>query len=280
MSVLVPLLAALAVQTDPPAPTLAEALAEGDAQWARRAEGAQGPVAEPGPIDRALPVYRRALALAPDSTEARWRLMRALFFRGAFCGAPIDVQKRLYEEAKGLAEEGVERAERSLGQPKGEARLAALKTHPELGPLYFWAGVSWGQWALVKGKVASAWEGAAGKIRDYAQVAIALAPEYEDGGGFILLGRLHDQAPKIPLLTPWVSKAQAIANLRRAIAINRTNSIAMYFLADVLLRREPASAAEARRLLADCAAVEPRPEYRVEDAHYSEMSRQRLAQQP
>ena len=91
MSVLVPLLAALAVQTDPPAPTLAEALAEGDAQWARRAEGAQGPVAEPGPIDRALPVYRRALALAPDSTEARWRLMRALFFRGAFCGSPTDV---------------------------------------------------------------------------------------------------------------------------------------------------------------------------------------------
>ena len=280
MNLLLAVLAAGAASASAPDSAVAEALAEGDTFWSRRAEGASGPVALGEPIESALIAYRRAFALAPDSLEARWRLLRALFFRGAFCGAPIELQKRVFEEAKRVAEEGIEQKERGIGKAKGEARLTALAAHPELAPLYFWGGVSWGQWALARGKVAAAWEGAAGKVRDYAQTAIALAPDYEEGGGYIMLGRLHDQAPKIPLLTPWVSKTQAIQNLRRAIAISPRNTIAMYFLGDVLLRREPASAEEARRLLADCAAAEPRPEYRVEDAHYSELSRRRLAQAP
>ena len=70
------------------------------------------------------------------------------------------------------------------------------------------------------------------------------------------------------------------ALLRQALRTGPENTPNMFFLADALLTYEPAQADEARRLLERCARVEPRPAYAVEDAHYAQMARERLASQP
>ena len=62
-------------------------LAEGDAHYARRAEGAHGSVADPREAELALAAYRQAVAADPGDLVALARLLRALNFRGAFCGA-------------------------------------------------------------------------------------------------------------------------------------------------------------------------------------------------
>lgn len=256
----------------------AMALAEGDRHYARRAEAARGPVALPAEADAALSAYRRALLLDPASLEARTKLLKTLFFRGSFCDAPPGVQLAVFEEAKRVSNDGIKRIEAPLGRPRAHAaRVAALNGREDVAPIYFWAAVSWGQWALHKGKIAAAWEGAAGKIRDFLQIAIALNGELEQGSPYLILGRLHDQCPKIPMLTPWVSRAEALRNLRRAYAIGPDNSVSRYFLADAILRHDPAHADEAVRLLRECASALPRPEFQVEDAHYAEMARERLA---
>jgi tetratricopeptide (TPR) repeat protein len=255
-------------------------LAEGDALWTRRAEGAQGRVAQPATIDAALAAYRRALGLTPASREARWRLLRALFFRGSFCGAVGKERLALFEEAREAGEAGVRALERSIAGGKKRERIGALRQVPEAAALYLWTAVSWGQWALYTGKVAAAWKGAAGKIRDYAEAAIELEPGQEQGAALILLGRLHDQSPKLPLLTPWVSRPKAIASLRRALEFGPDNSVALYFLAEALLHHAPERQQEARALLERCAALTPRPEYLVEDRHYVELARARLVTLP
>jgi hypothetical protein len=95
-------LLALAVATE----SAPDALAEADALYYRRAEGARGARALPGPIDRAIAAYRRALDERPDLPEARWKLLRALFFRASFCGSPPEERRRLIEEARRVAEDG------------------------------------------------------------------------------------------------------------------------------------------------------------------------------
>src|SRR5262245_53520103 len=120
-----------------------DSLALGDALYARRAEGAQGARAAPARVDEAIAAYRRALAASP---EARPRLLKALFFRGSFCGATLEERRRLFEEARDVGEAGL----RGPGQGGAALRL--------------WTAIAWGEWALARGKFAAARQGAAGRI--------------------------------------------------------------------------------------------------------------------
>jgi len=251
-------------------------LASGDAHYARRAEGARGGTADPVHVDRAIADYRRALALDPLSYEARLRLLRAFFFRGGFCDMDAREQVKLFEEAKKLAEDSVRLLDADLHRVHGHLRADGARTIAPAAETYLWAAVSWGQWAVFH-KLYAAWQSAPARIRDLAQAAIQIEPAIAQAGGYLILGRLHVEAPRIPMLTGWVSREKGIAYLRTGLAIAPDNTALMYFLADALLSVDPSKKQEARALLQRCASATPRPEYAVEDAHYAEEARERLA---
>jgi tetratricopeptide (TPR) repeat protein len=257
----------------------AELLRRADALYARRAEGARGATANPGPIDAAIAAYKTVLKVDDGALDARAGLMRAIFFRGSFCGTPPDEQVRLFEEAKQIADDTVQKLERPLGAVKGPLRIAALHRIPAAPQVYFWAAVSWGQWS-VDHKLAAAWQAAASRIRDLAQTVVELDPAMDQGSAYLILGRLHSECPRIPMLTRWISRTQAVAFLRLALETGPDNTPNMFFLADALLTHQPARADEARQLLERCARAEPRPAYAVEDAHYALVARERLATLP
>jgi hypothetical protein len=108
-------------------------------------------------------------------------------------------------------------------------------------------------------------------------VSIDVDPGIEEGGGFRLLGRLHDQAPRIPLLTGWVAHDQAIPYLRRSLEIGPENVVTQYFLADTILNRAPAARAEAVAILEKLAVRTARPEFEIEEKDYARLARERLA---
>lgn len=253
-----------------------EALAAGDAHYARRAEGAQGGAAEPGQTDDAIVEYRRALALDPRSYDARLRLLRAYFFRGGFCG-PMDQaeKKKLFDEAKDVAEETVRQLDADLGRVKSHVKTDAARLAAPAAEAYLWAAVSWGQWAVFH-KINAAWTGAPGRVRDLAGAVIAMDPATAQGAGYLLLGRLHVEAPRIPFVTGWVSRQKGLASLRKGLEVAPENTALSYFLADALLKLDPEHGDEARALLERTARSAPRPESQVEDAHYAEKARERL----
>jgi tetratricopeptide (TPR) repeat protein len=258
-------------------PAARDPLAEAEALYRRRAEGARGGIGDPARVETAISAYRLALAADPGSLPARVGLMRALFFRGGFCGEPATAQKATFEEAKKIAQDAMQSVDERLRGLSEQGRMTALASVPEAAALHFWAGVSWGQWSLDH-KMAAALHGAAGRIRDYAEVAIALDPAYEEGSPYLLLGRLHADSPRVPFVTGFISRSRALENLRRALAISPLNTATEYYLADAILDFEPQNRAEAIRLLSACAAQEARPDFLVEDAHYAELARGRLAQ--
>lgn len=254
----------------------AEALAAGDSHYARRAEGAHAGVARPAEIDSAIAAYRRALDLDPSSLEPRLRLLRAYFFRGGFCGTGGAAQVAIFDEAKAVAEETVRLLDAQTGRTRGRAATAAGTAVPHAAAVYLWAAVSWGQWSVAHA-ASAAFQRAPGRIRDLAEAAVAIDPAAEQAGGHLILGRLHTEAPRLPFLTLWVDRAKGLGHLRRALALSPGSPQIQFFLAQALLRHDPASAGEAAALLRRCAAQPPRPEYPVEDEHYAWLARDRLA---
>jgi tetratricopeptide (TPR) repeat protein len=278
------LLAAATVSAAAPGPpdpaAVAEALAAGDAHYTRRAEGARGGTALPFHADGALVEYRRALALDPGSLDARLRLMRTLFFRTSFCG-PMDDhdEDRMLDEAKRAAEEAVAALDADTGRRQGHVPAGPAVAAVPAAEAYLWAAVSWGQWAVYH-RFSGAWQGAPKRIRDLAEAVLSIDPGTAQAGAYIILGRLHCETPRVPLLTGWVSREKGLAYLREGLARAPDNQALVYFLAEALLTWDPSRRDEARALLRRCAESTPRPDFPVEDAHYAEEARERLATLP
>jgi tetratricopeptide (TPR) repeat protein len=246
-------------------------IAEADAHYARRQEGRVGALASGREIALAIAGYDTA-AQAPDNAEARWKLARALYFKGAYTGLDEAGQIAVYDKARRAGDEAV----RIVGRRFRNPLPFDEKRDSDAAASYFWASVAWGQWALVSGKIEAAKTGAADKVREYATVVIGMDPEFEDGGGYRVLGRLHDQAPWIPFVTGWVSHDEAVRYLRLALKTEPRSLINQLFLAEALWGGSAAEKLEAIRLAESVVAGAPSPARLVEELKIQSDARQDL----
>jgi len=263
-----------------PATAQDDPLARGDAAWARRAEGQENGRAAVAPISEAVDAYEEALRRQPENLEVMWKLLRALYFRGEFTTDDPDAKQEIFDRGRQVSEASLDRlAARVGGREKldemtPEELCEAFREVPEAVPIYYWGGVHWGLWGEVFGKIAAARQGVGQRIRDDSLVVIGLAPpEYEDAGGYRLLGRLHTVAPKIPFFTGWIDRETAIRELRRAVEIGPDEPYNAFYLADALLQYQKNRKHEAIKLLRELSALEPRPRKLVEDSNIRERAR-------
>jgi hypothetical protein len=263
----------------------ATALAAVDSAWSRRSEGAKGGSATGGAADAVVEAGRSAVAADPKSLAARWRLMRALYFKGEHATSGSEAKKTVFDEGKRLGEETLDLIRREAGAVAGKDLSKAtpvelvpwLKGRPDSTACFLWSGVNWGKWALVYGKTAAARQGAAAKIRDYATAVVRLDPLFEEGGGYRVLGRLHHQTPSIPFVTGWASRTEALTNLRLAVQTAPRNFVNRLYLAEAIRDYEKEKRPEARRLLETLVADTPTAALAVEDARAQEDARALLS---
>jgi hypothetical protein len=257
---------------------------EGDGWFARRQDKRVGSVADRAAITAAVRAYETATEAA-DSIEARWKLARALVFRGGYtdldpaaCQAAFDRARRAGDDAIAVLERRARRSGRREFGALTSAEVAdAVRKDLDAPPSFYWAGAAWGRWALARGKEEAVRLGAADKVRRYAEVLIALDPRFEDGGGYRLLGRLHDQASVMAQNADWVSRAEALRNLRLAIGMDAPNFANRLFLAEALARGTAAERAEAVGLLERLVSEAPSPARLVEDLRSQEDAARDLA---
>jgi hypothetical protein len=260
-------------------------VAEGDRHYVNRASGRNGIVADPRKILAAISAYSHA-AEAPDQVEARWKMARALYFRGNCTGLEPANRTPVFERARGYADQAVQiltdRVRRKGSDPEklSPAQLAeALSGEGDAKAVFYWSSVAWGEWALAAGKLVAVQRGAADRIRRDSEVLIALDPEFEEGGGYRILGRLHSEAPRLPILTPWVSRETGIEQLRKAMAVSSTNFPNRLFLAEALHQHGgPAEKQEAIQLLDALVADSPSPVYLLEGLRQQDLARTDLAE--
>jgi len=243
-------------------------VAQGDAAWARRAEGHDGEGrAAPGPIVDAIRAYEAAVAAAPDALEPRWKLLRAFHFAADFASRGRDEEHAILDRATAAAEG----ARPLLERPGASTRDAAA--------LHFWSAVAWAAWAQRHGLIGAVREGVAGRVHDDALAALELDPAVEKGGAHRMLARLHATLPRVPLLSGWVARDQAIPEMERALAIAPDHLGNRVLWALTLLDVAPMRRAEALAALETASAAEPSDEAIVEDLAIRKTARERLAEE-
>jgi len=256
---------------------------QGDEAYGRRQEGRSGLFANSRKISEAIAAYQTA-AEAPDNLEARWKLLRAFYFKGVYTGLDPDARKAVFAQARRVADDTLTiLARRAGGRDPAELvkmspplRAQALAKEPDAAPTYFWGAACRGQWALSAGKLEAARAGTAERIRDDAATVVELDPLYEDAGGYRVLGRLHDQAPDIPFVTGWVSKDEAVRFLRLAVSGAPRNFSNRHFLAEALAHRGGADLAEAIKIEEGVVADSPSPQHMIEDLTTQDQARTNL----
>jgi hypothetical protein len=250
----------------------------GDQQWALRAEGQQNGHAKSIHADAAIGAYRNAVTKDPNDLEARWKLLRTVRFKGAYVATTPDEKKRVYTDAKKSGEDALALVDRLL-RAKGitsvtkatEKQIAdAARAIPVAGEIFFWDSVNWGEWALVYGKLAAVKEGAADRIKRESTIAMLVDPKMEGGGPARVLGRLHDQTPRVPFIIGWASSKEAVKYLNESFKIDPTNKITRVFLAEAMVSNDSDTKPQAVQMLKETISAPNDPQYEVEQAAATE----------
>jgi tetratricopeptide (TPR) repeat protein len=256
----------------------------GDRAWGRRAEGAQELRAAAAPIAEAIDAYQTALDADPESLEANWKLMRALFYQGRYVLDDRDEQAELYRRGRDAGEAAIDllavRAgvTRPVEELEVEEVIELLRGQEHAAPIFYWTGAHWGVWGEATGKMAAVRQGVAGKVRDYAEIVIGLDETFESAGAYRVLGRLHHEAPKVPFITGWIDRDVAVSSLERAVELAPGHPLSELYLVEALYEYVDSRRNEAVERLERLIEAGPRPGHPVEDGHTMRSARMLLAE--
>jgi tetratricopeptide (TPR) repeat protein len=174
-------------------------------------------IADDANINEAIKLYKKVIetAAGAEKEEATWKLMRAYYFKGKYTTNDSEMKKKIYDWGKDLGK-------------------TALEEFPESVGVHLFSAIVWGVWGEEYGIMKAARQGVAGKIKDHCEKVVKLDPNFDEAGGYRVLGRVYFKAPKIPLILGWPSKKKAVEILEEGYKIAPQNLNTRQFLAEAL----------------------------------------------
>ncbi len=230
-------------------------LEKGITYYNQRLEGSVKSSAKPEPITNAINNFQYALKNAATETDAALYLLKSYYFRGKYVHKDKEKQKFDFSKGKELGEKYV-------------------KNYPDSAPFQFWYLVNLGSWSEVYGIITAAREGVAEIMKEHSEKIISLDPEYENGGGYFMLGAVHFKSPYIPFLLSWPDNDDAIKYLTKAINIGEATPNQKIYLAQAMYKDGQKS--YAINMLKEVANMKPSVEETVRDWEQIELAEQLL----
>lgn len=194
-------------------------LQEADELWEQRGDNfnQETLLADSTNINNAIALYKKFLTTATDAEKeaATWKLIRAYYFKGGYTTNDSEMKKKIFDLGKDLGNKAVE-------------------AYPESAGINLFLAIVWGVWGEEYGILQAAKNGVAGKIKTYCEKAIEIDPNFDEAGGYRVLGRVYFKAPKIWPILRWPSKEKAVEILKKARELAPHNLITQQFLAEAL----------------------------------------------
>ena len=233
------------------------ALEKGIASFNQRFEGSVKNSANPEPITNAINHFQDALNNSTTETDAELYLLQSYYFRGKYVHKNKEKQKADFSEGKNLGEK-------------------YIKKYPNSASFRFWYLVNLGSWSEVYGIISAAREGVADLMKKHSNIIISIDPEYENGGGYFMLGAVHFKSPYIPFFLSWPDNDDAIKYLTKALNIGEATPNQKVYLAQALYKDGQKN--RAIDMLKEVANMLPSAEETVRDWEQIELSEQLLSE--
>ncbi len=248
-------------------PSRQQRLAEIDRLWAERSCDFDGRSAGAEPIGEIVEVLTEWVAAEPDDLVLINRLLQALDFEIQYvadeAAAKMEVSERAVEVVSAIMT--TIHGSPDLGDSNPEELAEQAAAWDGSGELHFWAAVHWGFFGENQGAMKALRRGVAKKIKTHAETAILLAPEVQRGGPYRILGRMHAVAPKVPLVTGWIKRKEAVVLLQAAYDADPSDRMNQQFLYEIWIEEVPERRDQALDGLRELAEATARPEFLAED---------------
>ena len=184
-----------------------------------RSEGNIEDQAQMEAVNEAIKYYQFALNEPDAEIDAAIGLLKSYYFKGKYVSSTKDEQKTVFDKAISLA-------------------LNYIDRYPQKPGFHYWYLTNLGSWAEVYGILTAAREGVADQMKDHAMKIIALDPEYEDGGGYLMLGAVHYKSPYIPFILSWPDNEEAVKWLQKAFTTGEATPVQKVYLAQALYKEK------------------------------------------
>ena len=232
-------------------------LEKGIALYNQRFEGSIKNSAKPEPITNAINHFQDALKNSATETDAELYLLQSYYFRGKYVHKNKEKQKADFTKGKNLGEK-------------------CIKKYSDSAPFRYWYLVNLGSWSEVYGIITAAREGVADLMKEHSEIIISLDPEYENGGGYFMLGAVHFKSPYIPFFLSWPDNSDAIKYLTKALNIGEATPNQKVYLAQALYKDGQKD--RAIDMLKEVANMQPSTEETVRDWEQIELAKQLLSE--
>ena len=228
---------------------------EGIEYYEKRQEGSKGTLASNENIDKAIEQFSTALLSPESEKDAALYLLKSYYYKAEFALQNKDEKKKIFNDGKALGEKYIEK-------------------YPTSAEFRYWYLVNLGSWAQVYGILTAAREGVSDLMRTHSEKIIELDPEYQNGGGYFMLGAVHFKSPYIPFLLSWPDNDDAIKYLQLSVDTGNAEMNQKNYLARALSK--DGQDKKARALLEEVLKTKPSTATLVEDLDDIKEARQLL----
>jgi len=183
--------------------------------YEQRANGAVGLQANRDYIDNAINHFLKVMEVNQNNLDAGIYLLKCYYYKGKFVAVNDEKKKEYFNKGKILGE-------------------TLIELYPESVGVYYWYLINLGSWAEIYGILSAAREGVANTMRKYSNKIIEMDSNYNDGGGYFLLGAVHLKSPYIPFVLSWPSHEKALDYLSKAFNVGDSTPSQTVYLARAL----------------------------------------------
>ena len=223
---------------------------EGVSYYNNRSENANGLTPVNENISEAIKIFeslQEPYNTSDQDLQVGVYLTKSYYFMAQYAAQGQEDKKLYFELAKDLSERYIHK-------------------YPNSVELLYWNLATMSNWAKLIGVRKLTKLGAADNYREKAIDIIVMDSQYEDGGGYFLLGAVYFTAPYIPLIISWPDDERAVKYFTKAVDTGRATPLQIIYLAKALIKTDQSD--KAKEILQVLIQTSPSSSNYIEDSHY------------